>query len=191
MIANIITFSRLLIAVVIIGLFGVHRSLDLILIATLLFLYALDVLDGYIARKRNETSELGKTLDSVVDRIIENTFWIYFAIVDAIPVWVPIFIMGRCFIKDSNLQQILRVAKSGWTHAFIHSRFNSPISCTTQMLAFTSLACRRLFDNLVVEQGSLILVTVAIFYYFLYIVCILFELILMLRNGNTGKDNER
>ena len=151
MIANIITLLRPLLTFVVIALFGVHRTLDLVLIATIPLIYALDALDGYIARKRNETSELGKVLDSVLDRIIENTFWIYFAVVDAIPVWVPIFIMARCFIKDGSLQQFLGSTKTGWTHAFIHSRINSTISCTTQMLAFTSLASASFFNDPTVE----------------------------------------
>lgn len=176
MIANTITLLRLLLTFAIIGLFGIHRNLDFILVANIPLVYALDALDGYIARKRNETSKLGEVLDCVLDRIIENTFWIYFGTIGAIPVWLPIFIMARCFIKDSSLQQLL-VPQNGWTYALIHSRINSTLSCTTQMLAFTSLASARLCNSPVVEQGSLIFVTVAVLYYCIYILCILFELI--------------
>ena len=48
------------------------------LIATIAIIFALDGVDGYIARRRNETSKLGQVLDTVAVRIIENTFWIYF-----------------------------------------------------------------------------------------------------------------
>ena len=178
MIAHIITLLRLLLTFAVIALFGVHRNLDLILIATIPLLYVLDTLDGYIARKRNETSKFGEVLDSVVDRIIENTFWIYFAAVDSIPVWVPILIMARCFIKDSNLQQFFSFPKSGWIYALIHSRISSSLSCTTQMLAFTSLASASLSNNPTVEQASLILVAVAVVYYLLYIIFTLFETII-------------
>ena len=181
MIPNIITLLRFLLTFAVIGLFGVHRNLDLMLIATILLLYALDTLDGYIARKRNETSKFGEAFDAVVDRIIENTFWIYFAVIGAIPVWVPIFVMARCFIKDSRLQPFFSFPKSGWTHVLTHSRISSILSCTTQMLAFTSLALARLFNNPAVKYGSLIFVTIAVVYYLLYILFTLFETTVDLR----------
>ena len=54
MIANVITLSKPLLTFVVIALFGVHRNLDVVLIAIIPRIFALDALDGYIARKRKE-----------------------------------------------------------------------------------------------------------------------------------------
>ena len=86
MLANIITLSRLFSTFVVLALFGRHRKLDLYLFVILGLIFILDALDGYIARQHNETSKLGETLDSLADRIIENTFWIYFTAKGHLPI---------------------------------------------------------------------------------------------------------
>ncbi|MYB93005.1 CDP-alcohol phosphatidyltransferase family protein [Candidatus Poribacteria bacterium] len=163
MFANVITFSRLFLTFAVIALFGLHRDLDIALIATIALIFALDALDGYIARKRNETSKVGEVLDTVADRIIENTFWIYFTVTNLIPFWMPITVMARGFITD-GLQHIVGYPKIGWTHALTRSRISRALSGVTKMLAFTCLASMSIFKNPVVEQGSLILATVAVEY---------------------------
>ena len=161
MLANALTMSRLLLTFVVIVLFNKNHTLDLLLIATLILIFALDALDGYIARKQNETSQLGEILDTLADRIIENTFWIYFTVTGLIPVGVPIAVMARGFITDT-LQRINGSPKSGWTHALTRSRISRALSGITKMLAFTSLAGATVFKNPLMEQGSLILATVAV-----------------------------
>jgi CDP-diacylglycerol---glycerol-3-phosphate 3-phosphatidyltransferase len=64
------------------------------------FIIALDGLDGVIARRLKETSEFGGVFDIVVDRIVENCFWIYFAAKGIIPLWIPFLILSRGFFTD-------------------------------------------------------------------------------------------
>ena len=161
MLANALTISRLLLTFVVIVLFDKNRTLDLLLIATLILIFVLDALDGYIARKHNATSQLGEILDTLADRIIENTFWIYFTVTGLIPVGMPIVVMARGFITDT-LQRINGYPKSGWTHALTRSRISRAFSGITKMLAFTSLAGATVFKSPLLEQSSLILATVAV-----------------------------
>ena len=161
MIANTITLCRLLLTFAVIVLFGTHHILDMGLIATIALIFALDGVDGYIARRRNETSKLGEVLDTVADRIIENTFWIYFTATGPLPLWMPIVVMARGFITDA-LQRCFGYPESGWTHAFTRSRTSRALSGITKMLAFTSLASTSLFKTPALEQGSLMLATIAV-----------------------------
>lgn len=62
--------------------------------------FALDGLDGYVARKFNETSKLGAMLDIMSDRIAENTLWVAFAVLGWVPVVFPIVSLTRGFITD-------------------------------------------------------------------------------------------
>jgi phosphatidylglycerophosphate synthase len=55
MLANTITLCRLLLTFAVIVLFGMHRALDLGLITIIVFIFALDGIDRYIACRRNET----------------------------------------------------------------------------------------------------------------------------------------
>ena len=98
MIANAITGTRLLLTIGTIALFGIHRNLDTVLVSTILIIFILDALDGYIARQRNETSKLGEILDTLADRIIENAFWIYFTATGQVPLWMPLAV-GFCLLR--------------------------------------------------------------------------------------------
>jgi CDP-diacylglycerol---glycerol-3-phosphate 3-phosphatidyltransferase len=61
---------------------------------------ALDGVDGVIARWLKETSEFGGVFDIVVDRIVENCFWIFFAAKGIIPLWIPFVVLSRGFFTD-------------------------------------------------------------------------------------------
>ena len=161
MIANTITLCRLLLTFVVIVLFGRHQTLDIGLIVTIAIIFPLDGIDGYIARRRNETSKLGEVLDTVADRIIENTFWIYFSTTGHLPVWMPIAVMSRGFITDS-LQRFFGYPETGWAHALTRSRISRALSGITKMLAFTSLASTCFLKNPALAQGSLILAAIAV-----------------------------
>ena len=63
--------------------------------------FALDGLDGYVARKFHEESKLGALLDIMSDRIVENTYWIVFAAMNWLPVWFSLVALTRGFITDT------------------------------------------------------------------------------------------
>lgn len=161
MLANSITIFRTLLTFWVVVLFGNHPTLDIILIFTIAFIFILDALDGYIARKRDETSKLGEVLDTVADRIVENTFWIYFTAKGPLPVWMPIVVMARCFITET-LQQTYGYPEKGWTYALTRSRMSRALYGSVKMLTFISLAYAMFFKSPILEQASLILATVAV-----------------------------
>ena len=161
MLANLITLTRLVLTFVVIALFGVHPDLGLMLIAAIIGIFALDAVDGYIARKRNETSKLGEVLDTLADRVIENTFWIYFTAIGMIPLWVPIVVMARSLITDT-LQHTHGYPQNGWTHALTRSRISRGLYGSLKMFTFVSLASATVFKTPVLEQSSLILVTIVV-----------------------------
>ena len=161
MLANIITLSRLLLTFVVIALFGRHQKLDLYLLATLGLIFILDAVDGTIARKRNETTQLGEVLDSLADRIIENTFWIYFTANGHLPIWMPIVVMARGFITET-LQRTHGYPEKGWTYALTRSRMSRALYGSLKMLTFICLAYAMFFKSPILEQAGLILATVAV-----------------------------
>ncbi|MYB92660.1 CDP-alcohol phosphatidyltransferase family protein [Candidatus Poribacteria bacterium] len=161
MLANTITLTRTFLTFAIITLLGRHRTLNIALIVSIALIFALDAVDGLVARKRNETSETGALLDTLADRIIENTFWIYFTAKGQISVWMPIVVMARGVITDT-LQQTHGYPEKGWTHALTRSRISRGLYGAVKMLAFMCLASTRVFKNPLLEEASLILATVAV-----------------------------
>jgi phosphatidylglycerophosphate synthase len=62
---------------------------------------ALDAVDGYVARRMGLASDLGGVLDITADRIVEHVFWITFAAMGQIGLWVPLVVMTRSFLVDA------------------------------------------------------------------------------------------
>src|SRR5690606_28417750 len=99
---NLITLSRLVLLLIVAGLFylppGPVHFIGFVLI---ILIFVSDGLDGYIARKRNETSLFGALFDIAGDRIVELTLWIVAADIDLVPVWVPLVFIVRGVIVDT------------------------------------------------------------------------------------------
>ena len=161
MLANTITIARTVLTFAVIVLFGHQRALSIALIFTIALIFILDTVDGIIARKRNEASETGASLDTLSDRIIENTFWIYFTAIEMIPLWMPIAVMARGVITDT-MQRIYGYPENGWTHTLTRSRISRGLYGAVKMLAFISLATSSVFNHDTLETVSLTLATLAV-----------------------------
>lgn len=99
--ANAITIGRLLLLFGVIWVIYVGNATAIaICMFLLLVVFAADGFDGWVARKRNETSTFGAVFDIAGDRIVENALWIIFAHLNLIPVWVPLLVISRGFIVD-------------------------------------------------------------------------------------------
>jgi hypothetical protein len=62
---------------------------------------ALDAVDGYVARRRGETSSFGSVFDIAADRVVDNVLWIVFAGVELFSVWVAGVFVARGFRVDT------------------------------------------------------------------------------------------
>lgn len=73
------------------------------LICGVIFLIAsvTDFLDGYLARKYNLVTDLGKVMDAIADKILVNGVLIILATEGYISVIVPVVIVSRDIIVDS------------------------------------------------------------------------------------------
>ena len=93
-VANVITFCRLALTIVFLVLFagGEHRALALVCYVVAA---TTDFLDGQIARRTQTVSWLGKIMDPIMDRVLLFTGVIGLLIVGELPLWVPVFVIGR------------------------------------------------------------------------------------------------
>ena len=160
-VSNTITISRTVLTFGVLAGFGKHPRLDIALIPTIAFIIALDALDGYLARKHNETSKIGERLDTLADRIIENSFWIYFTATGQLPVWMPIAVMTRGFLCDA-LRGLHGDPTRGWRYALTRTRLSRAVSGITKLLAFSSLAGAKVFRDAGLQTVSLLLASLAV-----------------------------
>ena len=92
-----VTLSRLIAVPIIFGLFSWQDSELSRLIALSVFIIAAitDWLDGYLARKLNQITELGKFLDPLVDKVLTIALFLLFIELDQVPAWGVFLIITR------------------------------------------------------------------------------------------------
>jgi len=92
-----VTLSRLIAVPIIFGLFIWQDSELSRLIALSVFIIAAitDWLDGYLARKLNQITELGKFLDPLVDKVLTIALFLLFIELDQVPAWAVFLIITR------------------------------------------------------------------------------------------------
>ncbi len=100
-IANIVSISRVFVAYAAIALLYLQTTWSYLLAFILTAIaFSMDGLDGYLARKFNQTSEWGSVLDILGDRIVEVSYWTVFAVLGWISIIFPLICIARAFITD-------------------------------------------------------------------------------------------
>ncbi len=91
--SNLISLSRVLLVIPIIYL-HMQNNYQVNTAIVLLIIYGVvsDFLDGFVARWRDEISELGKVLDPVADKLMAFFLFLYTVVIGWIPVWY--FVIG-------------------------------------------------------------------------------------------------
>ena len=74
-------------------IFGVRKEL----IGTVIFLLAActDWLDGYLARRRGQVTELGQLMDPLADKLLITAAFVSLVALDLAPAWMVAIILGR------------------------------------------------------------------------------------------------
>ncbi len=100
--ANVVCIGRVFLAFIAIA-FLFHKHISSTWIAFLLTIFAIwaDQLDGYLARKLNQASKFGGILDIACDRIVEMAYWIAFAVLGWVSIWIPFLFLLRGNLVDS------------------------------------------------------------------------------------------
>ncbi len=99
--ANLLTILRMILAVFAIELlFSGRPDFAITSVFLTLFVIILDGLDGVVARALNEQSKFGSVFDILGDRVVENLYWIAFAVIGWVGVWVPMVVVARGILTD-------------------------------------------------------------------------------------------
>lgn len=103
---NSITFARLILTAIFVACASWGGTISLV-VALVVFVLATisDWLDGYLARKMNLVTSLGKLMDPLADKILVASAFVFFTSVDRCEVWMTCLIIGREFLV-TGLRQI-------------------------------------------------------------------------------------
>jgi phosphatidylglycerophosphate synthase len=121
---NRITLLRVAVGFLAVSLFGKSPRLNLLGVALTVTAIALDALDGHIARKKRMATPEGAQIDILGDRVIENMYFTYFAVVGMVSLWLPMLFFARGAATDFLRGLAVKAGHSGWgTNAVLQSRW--------------------------------------------------------------------
>ncbi len=105
-IPNLISAFRLLL----IPVFAVLASLEHDLAALIVVAVSSisDWADGYIARRFNQVSELGKSLDPIADRCFILVTFVVLVVREEIPIWLLLLVVGRDLVMAILVSLVAR-----------------------------------------------------------------------------------
>jgi CDP-diacylglycerol--glycerol-3-phosphate 3-phosphatidyltransferase len=111
---NKITALRVAVGFTAVSLFGRGPWGNLAAVGLTVTSIALDALDGHIARRKNLATPVGAQVDILGDRMIENVYFTYFAVVGMVSLWLPVFFFTRGATTDFLRGLAMRAGHSGW-----------------------------------------------------------------------------
>jgi CDP-diacylglycerol---glycerol-3-phosphate 3-phosphatidyltransferase len=111
---NKVTFLRVTVGFAAVSLFGHGAWLNLLAVVLTVAAIALDVLDGHLARRKKMATPIGAQIDILGDRIIENMYFTYFAVVGMVSLWLPMLFFARGAATDFLRGLALKAGHSGW-----------------------------------------------------------------------------
>jgi CDP-diacylglycerol--glycerol-3-phosphate 3-phosphatidyltransferase len=141
-VANLITVIRLFVLFGTVRLLYTRQPLAVACVVVLVYLIiASDALDGIVARRRGRADEFGAVFDIAGDRVVEMTFWVVFAHLGIIPVWIPLAMIARGFMIDAMRSLGLKEGKTAFgTNSMMRSPITQWLTGSRFMRAFYGVA---------------------------------------------------
>src|SRR5262252_6293568 len=146
---NKVTDLRVVVGFLAVGLFGHGTWANLAAVLLTVTSIALDGLDGHIARKKRMATPLGAQIDILGDRMIENMYFTYFAVVGLVSLWLPMLFFARGAATDFLRSLAFKAGHSGWgmnpmlqnhwARALVASRWSRGLYATMKCLCFCYL----------------------------------------------------
>ncbi|HEX5725202.1 MAG TPA: CDP-alcohol phosphatidyltransferase family protein [Longimicrobiaceae bacterium] len=145
--ANLVTLVRTCLAFVVVAMLYAGSELYVGAFALTLVAIWMDAADGWVARRFGEESRLGAVIDILFDRVVEMIYWIVFAALGWLPVWVPLVVVVRGLLVDGVRALAFErgltafgsttMMKSPLGRLLVSSRFSRSLYGVSKALAFS------------------------------------------------------
>lgn len=161
---NKITILRVATGFAAVALFGRSGWLSLLAVGLTVAAILLDALDGHMARVKKLATPEGAQIDILGDRMIENMYFTYFAVVGMVSLWLPILFFARgaatdflrslAFKAGHSRWGMTAMLQNRWGKALVASRWSRGLYATMKCLSFCYLGL-----ELALTRGPVALLT--------------------------------
>jgi len=197
--ANIVSITRIFVAYAAIGCLFVHSTPAYIAAVVLTAVaFSMDGVDGYIARKYNQSSVWGSVLDIMGDRIVEASYWIVFAVMGWLNIIFPLVCVARAFTTDSIRSVALTkgmtafgeksMQSTSWGKFICASKFMRISYAVAKVAAFILLIAAYIPD-LPVDIANVIRSVAVILAWIAIIFCVVRAIPVVAESGKLFKNN--
>jgi CDP-diacylglycerol--glycerol-3-phosphate 3-phosphatidyltransferase len=150
---NKVTLLRVVVGFAAVCLFGRGAWANLTAVGLTVAAIALDALDGHLARMKKMATPVGAQLDILGDRMIENVYFTYFAVVGMVSLWLPVLFFARGAATDFLRGLAMKAGHSPmgagwganamlrtwWGQALVASRWSRGLYAAMKCLCFCYL----------------------------------------------------
>ena len=163
-IPNILTIIRfILIPFIFVSVINQHYLIGIIIFTISAIT---DILDGYIARKYNYITDIGKLIDPLADKLTQVSLLLALTILKIIPLWILIIV----FIKELTI-----IISASFLYSkkdiVVYSKWYGKLATTLFYLAIVS--------SLIINQFNIILpFKIDLYLYYLAVLSTIFSLIM-------------
>lgn len=156
--ANKLTLMRIFLVPIFLIFITIKNIPYATIIATIIFIVAslTDKLDGYIARSRNQITNLGKFMDPLADKLLVISALVALVEFQTIHTWVAMIIIAREFAV-TGLRTV--AASEG---IVISASYYGKFKTATQMVAIILALINRTYDNVIIYYLTLISIGLAV-----------------------------
>ncbi len=161
---NRITLLRVGIGFAAVCLFGREVWANVAAVALTVACIALDALDGHVARRQRLATPMGAQLDILGDRVIENVYFTYFAVVGMVSLWLPVLFFVRGTATDFLRGLAAKAGRAGWgqqsmleswwAKALVASRWSRGLYAAMKCICFCYLGVELALVRLPAQAGG-------------------------------------
>jgi cardiolipin synthase len=126
------------------------------------FAAATDGLDGFLAKRCGWTSELGKILDPLADKILLVGVFLTLAVMGLVPLWLAVVAVGRDVLITAGAITYNSLFGNPQGHPTWISKLNTLCQIVFLLLVVAAHAVGRVPQNIVIALGALVFVTTVI-----------------------------
>lgn len=126
------------------------------------FAAATDALDGWLAKRFNWTSELGKFLDPLADKLLLVTVFVTLAVIGLAPVWLAAVAVARDLTIAAGALAYKVLYGDPHGNPTVISKLNTVCQILYLLVVVASSAAGRPAGTAIIALGALVLVTTVV-----------------------------
>lgn len=155
---NILTISRIILVIpVMILIFIDNLPIQIATVVCFVLASLTDKLDGHLARKNHQVSDLGAFLDPLADKMLVNLTLLALVVLNIVPLWMFAVILIRDFAVDG--MRMLAATKNTVIPANIFGKLKT----TIQMLTIILILLNRILNLEPLTIINLLLLYIVVF----------------------------